>query len=395
MEILTVVLFVLLGVGTGSLTGLIPGIHPNLLATLFVGFAFAEPFLMSLLIISAVVTHSFLSFIPAVYLGACEEDTAMGALPGHSLLLEGRGYEAVRLTIIGGLVSLIFILALLPLIFTVIPSVYETIRPNIHWVLISVMGFVILRDKNRIPALVILVLSGFLGYIVLDLHFMGRMALFPMLTGLFGLSILFYSIKTKPVVPDGNESINFVGKKDAASGGLLGSLGGMLAGLLPGIGSAQSAFLAQEILGGKSRRKFMMAIGGINTSDVIFSLLALWLIGNPRSGAAVAVSNLMESLSLLDVAVFIVSITIAGGLAGALTLVLSRKALDLMKRVNYQKLCLSVIMFLFFIIGLLSGWKGILVATSGTFIGLTCLSGGVRRSYMMGSLIIPTILFFL
>jgi len=45
-------------------------------------------------------TH-FPWYHPSIFLGAPEADTALAVLPGHALLMEGRGEEAVRLSAIG------------------------------------------------------------------------------------------------------------------------------------------------------------------------------------------------------------------------------------------------------------------------------------------------------
>lgn len=113
----------LLGAGLGSLTGLAPGLHVNTLALLLVASApavlpglgdllslagtarDAAPLLMVALIVAAAVAHSILDFLPSIFLGAPEEDTALGTLPGHRMLLQGRGVEAVRCSAYGGLVG--------------------------------------------------------------------------------------------------------------------------------------------------------------------------------------------------------------------------------------------------------------------------------------------------
>jgi putative membrane protein len=395
MDLVVIIFYVFLGILIGTITGLTPGLHPNILATLFIGFTFADPILMSVIIISAAVTHSFLDFIPSIFLGAPEADTAMGVLPGHKMLLQGRGYEAIRLTVIGGLGALFIIILILPIAAVTIPNLYNFLRPNIHFLLIGVVLYMFWRDKS-IWSVVVFGLSGLLGYFILTQHFLeSRFALFPLLSGLFGLSTLIYSLKRNLDIPAQDQSIDFIDKKEVLSGSLTGSFAGILVGLLPGIGAAEATFLAQEVLGEKTERKFMIAIGGINTADVIFSLLALWLIGNPRSGAAVAVEELMSSLKFSDVLLFISVIILVSGIAGVLTLVLSKNMLRMFRKINYRKLSIAVILLLLILSILFSGLKGLSITILSTLIGLTCVLSESRRSYLMGCLIVPTILFFL
>ncbi|NOZ59643.1 MAG: hypothetical protein GXO66_08755, partial [Euryarchaeota archaeon] len=101
-------LFALLGCACGVFTGLVPGLHVNNVVVILVSASalLLERFeLWSLLsfIVALSVTHSFVNYVPAIFLGAPQEDNVLATLPGHRLLQEGRGYEAVRLTVLGGL----------------------------------------------------------------------------------------------------------------------------------------------------------------------------------------------------------------------------------------------------------------------------------------------------
>ena len=108
-SLLWLLAFSLIGVLLGTATGIIPGIHPNNVALILLSllpalshplsvFLPAAPVLLASLLIAASITHTFLSFIPAAFVGAPEGDTALCVLPAHHLLLEGRAYEAVRLS---------------------------------------------------------------------------------------------------------------------------------------------------------------------------------------------------------------------------------------------------------------------------------------------------------
>ncbi|HEX7468624.1 MAG TPA: tripartite tricarboxylate transporter permease, partial [Methanobacterium sp.] len=97
----------LLGVICGALTGLIPGIHVNTVgAFVFASSAslltFISPEFLCVLLISMAISHALLEFIPSMFLGVPEEGTVLSVLPGHHLLLQGRGKEAIRLVALGG-----------------------------------------------------------------------------------------------------------------------------------------------------------------------------------------------------------------------------------------------------------------------------------------------------
>ncbi len=393
LEILLALAF---GTVLGIVCGLLPGIHPNTLIPILAGASFLfEPLSAGIILVAAGIANSFVAFIPSVLLGAPESESALAVLPGHRLLLQGRGYEAIKLTVIGGLFSVVFVLLTLPLFVLFVPHIYNFIRPNIHFVLAAVVIYMIASEKlwrEKAFALAVFILSGILGIITLKTF--SSEILFPLLTGLFGLPLLFMSIYKKVKL---QESVTFeeelLPKKLILSSSVIGSLAGVLAGLLPGIGSAQATVLAQEATGVKNERAFLMAIAGVNIIDVIYSLLAIWLIGNPRSGIAVAVSE-MINVGLKEILIFISVIIAVSGLAAYLTLKISRRFLFAMRRIDYQRLCTSVFVFLLATVFAFSGLYGLVVACVALAIGLIPNLVGIRRSHAMGCLILPTILFF-
>lgn len=390
-----ILLFVFVGIILGTITGLIPGLHPNLLATLLIGYVFAPPLQMSLLIISAGVTNSFLDFIPSVMLGAPEAATALSVLPGHEFLLQGRGYEAIKLTVIGGLIAVLILIVLLPFSFYILPLIYTKIEKFIPFLLIAAVAFILIKDREWFYSSICFILAGIFGLLVLRGHFLQmRFSIFPMLTGLFGLSTLIYSIKEKPKIPKQNKNIEILKKEEITRGGSLGGLSGYLVGILPGIGPALAAFLSQETLGGGSKREFMISIGGINTSNIIISILGLYLIGKARSGVAIAVRELFNSILFSDVIVFIGVVIFSSSIAALLTLVLSKKIITFFQKVNYLSLCSTILVFLMGMVLFISGIKGLFVALVGASIGLFTILSGARRSLLMGCLIIPVILFY-
>ena len=86
------VLALLLGIVVGTFTGLAPGIHINLVSAILLGSLSTIPFLNSfakiyfvVFIVAMAITHSLLDFIPSIFLGAPDEDTALSVLPGHEL----------------------------------------------------------------------------------------------------------------------------------------------------------------------------------------------------------------------------------------------------------------------------------------------------------------------
>ena len=52
------------------------------------------------------ITHTFIDFIPSIFLGAPDEDSVLSILPGHKLLLKGYAYTGIILTLYGSATAL-------------------------------------------------------------------------------------------------------------------------------------------------------------------------------------------------------------------------------------------------------------------------------------------------
>ena len=151
----------MLGVLLGTLTGLIPGFHPNNVAVILVSIspvlmrelhsfdAYAFSIIVASVILATAVTHTFLSFIPAAFIGAPEADTALSLLPAHRLLLEGRAYEATVLSAIGSFSAVIFsLLCLIPFYFIVSSYLFVILQSHLLYVLIGISAILILTESS-------------------------------------------------------------------------------------------------------------------------------------------------------------------------------------------------------------------------------------------------------
>ena len=172
------------GIALGTFTGLIPGIHVNLVSVLLAALPF-NPFLISIAIVAMAVTHSILDTLPSIFLGAPDPAVVMCVLPGHKLLHQGRGSRAVLLTVLGSISGLLLALLILPLLSFFIPFGTKFIKPFLFWILLAILLFLILKEnsfKKKIWAVIVFFLSGFLGMIVFSTNI--KNALFPLLSGI-------------------------------------------------------------------------------------------------------------------------------------------------------------------------------------------------------------------
>jgi putative membrane protein len=391
---------ILLGISAGIVTGLIPGIHINLISLILLSISpillkLTDPVVLCCFIIAMAITHTFLDALPSIFLGAPDADQALNVLPGHKLLLEGKGFEAVKLTVIGSLLCLLLATALIPPMLFISKTIYPFLKGYIGYLLIVIVLFMILKDKRKLLNLIVFTISGVLGLIVLNMPNLSD-PLFPLLSGLFGTSMLVVSLTQKVKIPEQTfkETIE-VKKQHMAQAVGAGTVAGSLTGFFPGLGPAQGAVLASQITKNIGDYGFMILVGGINTVNFVFSLVTLYTIEKARNGAVIVVSKLLENYSIIALIIFVCAALIAGAAATMLALKISKLFAKLISKINYSLIVCCVITLIIALVFYFSGILGILVLLVSTAIGIIPGLTGVARNHQMGCLILPVILFFI
>jgi len=447
------VLFTFIGIGLGVITGLVPGIHVNTISFLIIsslgtislfvsglisGFGvtnFELLLFISMLVIGCLITHTFLDFIPSTFLGAPEGETALAVLPAHEMLLEGRGFEAVKASALGSFAASLFaLLLILParLIMGNPLTLYDRLVPFIPLILFLVIFVLIMQEglslldvKPKAVAAGLFLLSGLLGFIVLtptSLYTYNwtlveqegvpttSLMLFPMFTGLFGISNLLISLMDDPEVPEQMTDVEVqMGKKSKIRGIASGTLSGGLVGWLPGITAAAATavtriFIPEDEPEETKDREYIMAVSAVDTSCAIFTLVALFVIMKARSGAMQAILRINEASieewsSLVDVPelflLLLFAVVISSTVAYLLTLMIGKKFSTIHQKIEYNKLSKGIIAFLLVMMFILSGPLGVFVGLISTSIGVVPPLYGVKRVHLMGCIIFPIILFFM
>ncbi len=163
--LIELILALFLGILAGTFTGLAPGIHINLISTILVlnlaSFNSKLSLPLAIFIVAMSITHTFLDFIPSIYLGAPEEDNFLAVLPGHRLLKEGRGHEAVVFTLYGSLIALPLIIIITPVFIYALPPLFSLIKTIIPFILIFVSLYLIFREEKIINSVIVFILAGF------------------------------------------------------------------------------------------------------------------------------------------------------------------------------------------------------------------------------------------
>ncbi len=400
-----IILAFILGILAGCITGLFPGIHINLIAIILLGIS---PFLLSkfspltlvVFIISMTIVHTFLDYIPSVFLGAPDQDTILSILPGHEMLIKGEGYQAVILTLYGSLTAILVILLFSPLFIYLLPPFYKIIQNIIPFILIFVSGILIyFETKSKTWAIIIFLLAGFLGIASFSLPL--KEPLLPLLTGLFGASSLTTSIIKKQKIPKQKISKlkNIKIKKKLFTRSIFASIiSAPLCSFLPGLGSGQAAAIGSSVISDKKRidkKEFLILLGAINTIVAGLSFIALYAIEKPRTGTSVAVNKLLTDFSFQYILTILGIIFLSGIIAFPLTMLIAKFVAKNITKIKYNKLALMTLLILLLLVLIFSQFIGLLIFVVSAALGLTCIYLGIRRIHLMGSLLLPTILFYL
>jgi len=406
------ILACIIGVLCGAITGLIPGIHVNTVgAFIFASSSFLlatySPEVLCVFLISLAISHALLEFIPSMFLGVPEEGTVLSVLPGHQLILEGRGKEAVRLAAVGGFGAILVTVFLLPIFIMILPGVYGQIKPYIWILLVIIVIFMFIRLNSNLKSfswsVVLFLFSGIMGYIMLNSPISSNVSLLCVFTGLFGVSTLAYSLQQHSFVPTQNRFHHFKINSDILRGIFAGGIAGSILGFLPGFGPAQGSLIAQELIGGgteNNNESFITAVSGVNTADTLFSLVMIFLIGNPRSGIAVYVKNILENFDFNHLIFFVFTALTAVSISVFLCLKLGDIVSESIERINYRKLSWIVITFMSLLVIGFSLWYHaniffmLLVYVTAIALGLLPHYLGVNKSNLMGVLIVPAIVIY-
>ena len=393
-----ILFFLLLGILAGTFTGLMPGIHINLIGVALVSgslsiLAGINPIYLIVFIVTMSISHVFFDFIPSIFLGAPEEGTELSVLPGHEMLKKGQGFQAVNLASQGCLYGLfIFLFLIFPLYFitTFVKNISGTI---IALSLIAVSLNMVVLEKRKFSALFVFLLTGMLGYIVFGLEL--KEPLLPLLTGLFGSASLFFSIKQKTKIgkqdTEKREKIEIRKELKSIAGSALFS---PLSLFLPALSSGQIAIINNQFVKADKKR-FLFMLGMVTMLTMCLSFLGLFLISKTRTGSAAAIKSLVGVLDWRIFVLIVLVIIISGFFSFFFVNKISKKFLFFLERINYSKVSIITIVVIAIVTFFVSGFLGLLVLAVSTITGIYCISSGVKRTNMIGCLILPTIIIYL
>lgn len=386
---LEIIAIVFLGVLTGVFTGLTPGIHPNtvIFTSMPVYFGSGIDFWLYGCFISGIsVSHTFHDFIPSIFLGVPEPSSALAALPGQKMALQGRGIEAFDSTVYGGVYAMLFAVLFSPILYFTLQNIYSLLQPYMGYLLLFILSLIVFKSDAEYQAAVVACLSGVLGLLSFSAPVNQQYVLTPIFGGLFAFPSLLQALRSEGGIPEQRSELE--DGEDYRSAGLLGFLASVPITVFPGLSSSVATTFLLPLI--RSRKHFLAAVGGVNTSDIFLSFLALIVMGRARSGASVAVQTVGSSGAVS----FVVASSI---LALGLTVPVAFRSSRWFVRsgiVRKQK-SISALILLFLIATSfrLTGAIGLLIFFTASAIGFFAGLNSDRHA-CMAVLLVPSITFF-
>lgn len=404
-----------IGILIGTITGMTPGIHVNTAGAIIFAsstflLGFLSPEFLCVVMVSMSIAHALIEFVPSMLLGVPEEATATSVLPGHRMVLQGRSKEVIRIVCVGGFGAILVTILMLPIFAVVLPLLHDVSKPFTWIILLSASIYLTYSltstSRDFVWSLLLFTLSGILGWTIFQTPISSGVSLMCTFSGLFGISTILFSLNDNSTLPHQNSfydlDINFKKFKSIFAGGITGAI----LGFLPGFGPAQGTVIAQAASGASDINdddtvNFLLATSGLNISDCLFSLMAIYIIGNPRSGIAVYMSYLVSKMSLNHLVIYIFASLLAVSVSLALALKLGDSFSKLMSNINYRKLSIGVILLQIVILYIFIFYYQApilymtLALVTSTALGMLPHYLGVGKSHLMGVLIIPAIVIYM
>lgn len=379
---------VLIGILLGIFSGLVAGIHSNTIASVLSTLPI-PPEAFAFTIVAVLGAHAVFQFFPSIFLSIPDDTVVASVLPGHRMALEGRGREALAVCAFSVLIATGASALLLPFSLAILPPIYSLIQPHMALVLIAASLSLLCSEKEgeKIAlACGVFLLAGLLG--VATLRTAIADPLFPAFSGLFaasGILLSFTSHQALPGQKSEKASLDFLPYVAA------GIIFGMLSDLLPGIAApAQIAVFASAILATADAKKFLALVSSIAASHGVFAFAALVSIGKAREGS-LAIMNEIRPVLPSDLPVLLGVLLASTGISAFLLMRLSRFA-NCLQGIDVKGLNMAVLAYLACAVAIISGAGGLLLFATAAAIGILPPLLGIRRTHVMGLIIVPSIL---
>jgi putative membrane protein len=397
-------LWIAAGAALGLVTGLAPGLHVNTLAAIGIALGAAHE-AAAWVLLAAGTVHTIVNILPATFLGAPDDDDVLVVLPAHRLLADGRGIEAIHISVAASVAGLVLAAAAAPVYGWLLvgpPQLIVALDDAAGWIAAALLAWLWWREARHGPAAaaratVVMAASGGVGWWALHVGLQGPSAaepspLLPLLGGLFGLAGLIASAGSPAATPTQAPPP----RRLRLGNGVPWAVGlASFTAVLPGITAAAATSLLPRH---EEPARAVAALSALNTAHAVLAMHVLFLTGRVRTGLADAVGNAVPVArwtaggpTPAAVEGYVV-LLIAGVVGAAGTLVLGSVIARHADRFPLRTAALVAGGLLAVITWYITGMRGVLLLAVCACIGLTTIRAGVRRVTLTACLLVPAVL---
>ena len=263
-------LFLFLGFLVGIITGMLPGVHINLVASILplsLGIGFVD---LGLFFIGLSVSHNFFENIPNLLFGVGEDSAGLNGFALHNFYLKGRALLGIKLVSLGNLFSSIIFLSILPVFGFVLITVFSFFN-GYSWILLFGLELFLLLKYEFKKSLLVFLVSGLLGFYSLKINL--SQVLLSLFSGLFGLGSLLESKGNEWVSQHAVYGLPLT-RLQVLKESVLNMVSGIFLSVIPAIGPTQASMITDT---SRDEYERLFSLGFINGLDVFIGLFSLYL----------------------------------------------------------------------------------------------------------------------
>lgn len=417
---LGIVPFAVLGALAGSAAACIPALH---IYTLIGGLLFLPTQgvtgelpgqWLSALTIGLVTGWTIVNAVPAILLSAPDESALFTVMPGHRFLMSRRGFEAVILTAFGAAGAIALILAVTPFAPRVLPDVHRVLTPHYHWMIWTVMAFMLMSEwprgrtavmspwerftsgtANTMAGLATFLLSGLLGFVLLYRSPLPVQSSFQNLTpafaGLFALPWLILNLVSRISIPPQQMAMSVrLEGRELLRGIAGGTLGGAFAAFVPVVSGGIGAMLAGHATSQRDERTFLVAQGASKAVYYAGGLLLLFVPGlQVARGTGASMLHVLYTPTLDDYWPAVAATALATSTTLLVLPFCARFTLRIMEKIGYRAVSWCALALIVLLVMGVTGWAGLAVTLVSTGIGLIPVLFDSRRMNCLGVILLP------
>ncbi len=352
-------LLYILAILIALLISFLPGIHINLVYSIFSKYIYEKSFFLFLLGL-----YLPLSVIPLLLFNVSEENIASAPyfqrIKNKSKLFS----FYVASVLLSAFISLFFPNTLF--------NVVWKIKPYMPYIITFISIIMVVKSKHKFYFIIFFLLSSLLGFHVLNSPLKDKFL--PMFTGFFAVPFLLFSISSKRQILFVDIDPSFILPT------LVGVVFGFIALLLPGVSSPSVVSLLINPF--FPSVQYVSLLSSITTTQYMLSIPNYLVTHTKRVGIIDYLSNFQLNYSD-NIIIFI------GIIVGVILVLLLVNRLPFIK--NYKVLLLYIL----FIVFLIDGLYGLFIFLLSALLGILCRKYSVSPMALLGSIISYTFFIYL